>query len=431
MVSCLRLYIFQSEGIIIMRKKNKLAAILAACALLSGTILSAAVSVHAEDESEIYEEPESSVYEEISEPEPSYEEPESSVYEEISEPEYSYEEESSNEYEESEISYEEPSYEDESSYEEPEESVESVDYYESSYYEEYYEEESEISYVYEYESSTYDPYYYNEDSAYYGEETSFFATGEESPESYESSEEKSSEMSIDDTNLTSKDWDEIQKQMDSQKQNKSSAYSEGHEFDDIKNNKDDGKGQNDSWIYLATGIPLILIGLGIITAVVVFNIKAKKSASTENDVTKDELISGDIGTIYYDDFDPDVDLQPSSSEKITPEKYEETTNTDVPPIYSEKFTETRESEEESKNDTAEVPQISPEIFTEVKKARKFDEHDENKTAEISPISPETFMEVKKARKLNSADENAENPNVRFTIEIPEFKSIDEEDGDNS
>lgn len=209
------------------------------------------------------------------EEEPAYE-PETSYEETYEEP--SYEEEPS--YDEEPSYYEEPSYDEEPSYyEEPSYDEEPGYHEESSYYEESYEEPSyEESYEesYYYEESYEEPSYYEPDS----QETEFFEQSEtQEPSINESAAESSMENSL----LTSEDWENMQKSMNSTAGTTSNAASRSQDFAEIKDHKDDGTSKNNTWIYLALGLPLILVGAGLIAGVIIFNIKASRStAAAEN-----------------------------------------------------------------------------------------------------------------------------------------------------
>ena len=285
--------------------KRKSAAALTAALFASLALLFPVTAVSAmevEEESPVepetsyeepYEEP-SSVEEPSTVEDPSYEEP-SDVEEPSSDEEPSYEE----------PSYEEPSYE-EPSYEEP-------SYEESSYYQE------ESSYYYE-ESSYDEPDY---------EETSFF-NQTETPEP--SINDSVGESSIENSLLTSEDWNNMQKSMSSSEVKKSNSSSANQDFADIKEHKDDGKSNNDTWIYLALGLPLIIVGIGLIAGVIIFNIKANRN----NELTE---------TSEYDN---------------TPPVNEEPLQTQVPPTV----------ENNTEDNIDDEPVFSKDAFLAAKAARK-------------------------------------------------------------
>ena len=191
------------------------------------------------------------------------------------------------------------SYEESSAYYE-----ESSEYEDSSYYEESSEAWSEP------ESDTWTPDYNDDtddgefsyiDEYDYENTSSEEETTEESSSGSEGSgEEESSraskvpkEHSVDTSEMTSKDWKDVQENMTSSDGGSSSGgesksskvlplsqgqNSGGSEFDDLK---DAAEGGNDAWIFLAVGIPLIVLGAGLIALVIYINIK--KPGDKKND----------------------------------------------------------------------------------------------------------------------------------------------------
>ncbi len=185
----------------------------------------------------------------------------------------------SSDYEESYVFSEpepEPSYYEPSYYYDPSQTEEnpfpwaqeSTDYYyhpEYSYEESYYYSEPEYSYLSSYEESSY--YYYYED---------------ESAETTESEEESSvvyHETSVDSSELTSKDWENLKNSMSSDMRlNNGQIKSSDNAVRDIKDNND---GVNDSINYLVWGLILIVLGAGIIVFVVMSTVRTKRKM-TEN-----------------------------------------------------------------------------------------------------------------------------------------------------
>lgn len=200
-----------------------------------------------------------------------YEDDESSYYEEsyvFSEPESSF-------YESSlyEPSFYEPSY-----YYDPSQTdenpfpwaQESTDYYyqpEYSYEESYYYYEPEYSY----------PSVYYEESSYY-----YYETSEETEDSEDSEDESSveyHETSVDSSELTSKDWENLKNSMSSDiRFNSDPNKSSDNAVRDIKDNNDVA---NDSINYLIWGLILIFSGIALIIFVSMSSLKPKRKM-TEN-----------------------------------------------------------------------------------------------------------------------------------------------------
>ncbi len=176
----------------------------------------------------------------------------------------------------------EPSYDPE----EPEEQYDPAESYpestaEPEYPDPVYEEESQWDTDEQEESVTYEPESteeYTEESYNYEEERQGQYYEYEEPVYGEVSENKSvtdiiessAEVSVDTSELTATDWETLQKNLN----NSTPATADAKDFSAIKNSKDDGSGVNDSWLYLAIGIPLIVLGAGLIAAVIIINIRA-------------------------------------------------------------------------------------------------------------------------------------------------------------
>ena len=140
----------------------------------------------------------------------------------------------------------------------------SYDYYdeESSY--DYYDEESSYDYYSEPESSQpsyYEPSIYRETTEYYYDEE-------------ESSEPSSGyhETSIDNSELTSGDWEKLRERLSAEMKNKSSDNA-------IRDIKDSDSEHNDSISYFIWGIVLIAMGLALIGFVIYTTIYTKRKFS--------------------------------------------------------------------------------------------------------------------------------------------------------
>ena len=186
---------------------------------------------------------------------------ESSDYIEEESSYYYYDEESSYDYYDEESSYD--YYDEESSYYYYDEES-SYDYYdeESSY--DYYDEESSYDYYSEPESSQpsyYEPSIYRETTEYYYDEE-------------ESSEPSSGyhETSIDNSELTSGDWEKLRERLSAEMKNKSSDNA-------IRDIKDSDSEHNDSISYFIWGIVLIAMGLALIGFVIYKTIYTKRKFS--------------------------------------------------------------------------------------------------------------------------------------------------------
>ena len=183
----------------------------------------------------------------------------------------------------SEFSEEESSETDESEFSDDEEEESSEDDEESSEEENEYSEFEESSYYYETESS----YYYYEESES-SPESSFepviyyYGTSSQDEDSetteyyYEESSEPSTyrETSIDNSELTSRDWEYLRKRLEAETSNKSSDNA-------IRDIKDGESSQNDSINYLMWGLILIGMGLVIIGFIICSTISTKRKL-TEN-----------------------------------------------------------------------------------------------------------------------------------------------------
>lgn len=135
--------------------------------------------------------------------------------------------------------------------------------------------------------------YYNYDNYGYSEETSYAdETQQSTPES-----QIYDQGSVDTDELTAEDWEKIQNSLNSkpdEKQTSSKSEESSKSFFNTIDADDEQSGafgslkeqsgkdeQNDVWIYLVVGIPLLLAGLGIIIAVIVVNVKANKKEKSE------------------------------------------------------------------------------------------------------------------------------------------------------
>lgn len=269
----LRKYI-KSERECVMRNRRKAVRLLSAAMLACVLALGAAPLAFAEPDDETYtEEP---TYEEPTYEEPTYEEP---TYEEPTYEEPTYEESTYEEPTTEEPTYEEPTYE-EPTYEEP--TTEEPTYEEPTYEDPGTEEPA-------YEEPAYtEP----EHPEYYTPETTFDDTG-----SYENTwdqsytldqdnatSELSTDVSVDTSELTKSDWDELQKALTKKNETVSqSANLDAKAFAEVKKNRDDGSSHNDVWIFLVTGIPLLVVGAALITTVIVIQVRAsaaRKAAET-------------------------------------------------------------------------------------------------------------------------------------------------------
>ena len=167
--------------------------------------------------------------------------------------------------------YEDPGYED-SNYEDPgyeDPSYEDPGYEDPSYEDPGYEDPNYEDPGYEdpnYEDPGYEEPSYTENS-YYDDSTDEPSTDTPS---------EPSDTSVDTTELTSDDWENLENQLASDvstNANKNNKNSTG-EFDSIK---DSESKENDAWIFLVIGLPLLLLGLAGVAFIVFYNIKVKKS----------------------------------------------------------------------------------------------------------------------------------------------------------
>ncbi len=154
------------------------------------------------------------------------------------------------------------------------------------------------------DGNEYFDYYHNDNDEYYYDDVA----QEEASQNEESAEESSDlfdpdEVSVDTQELTSKDWEKIKDDLNSQQEQSGESSSaavkpgtqtssgrSGSDFGTLKDKstKDD---VNDAWIYLAIGLPLVLAGAGIITIVIIVNTKARKKESAQQ--TIDEHTASD------------------------------------------------------------------------------------------------------------------------------------------
>lgn len=99
------------------------------------------------------------------------------------------------------------------------------------------------------------------------------------------SEEESSEISlssIDTSELTSKDWEKVEENLNSTfhtstDKNSSASTNEG-DFESIKNNLDTSDDSNDTWVFLFIGLVLITVGVAAIVLVIATTVHTKHSA---------------------------------------------------------------------------------------------------------------------------------------------------------
>lgn len=145
--------------------------------------------------------------------------------------------------------------------------------------ESYYSPETEYSEAYETEPETDYNYYYEPENepeySYYYEttdENEYYYTP--STDSRTDATDISNEAPVDTSEMTDDDWKKLQESLTSKPSNNND---DAKNFAAIKENRDDGNGKNDVWIYLALGIPLIFLGAGLIAAVVIINIRAKRA----------------------------------------------------------------------------------------------------------------------------------------------------------
>lgn len=250
-----------------MRNRRKAVRLLSAAMLACVLAISAAPLAFAEPDDETYtEEPtyEEPTYEEPTYEEPTYEEP---TYDEPTYDEPTYDEPTYDEPTYDEPSYDEPAY-DEPSYDEPTYDEPTGD--ESTYNEPAYDEptydEPEYSQVYTPETTFENEWTYDNtwDASYTLDQDN-------------ATSELDTDISVDTSELTKSDWDEMKKALD-QKMNSTgnSANQDAMAFSEVKKNRDDGTSQNDVWMFLAAGIPLIVVGAGLITTVIVMQIRASR-----------------------------------------------------------------------------------------------------------------------------------------------------------
>ena len=72
--------------------------------------------------------------------------------------------------------------------------------------------------------------------------------------------------------------------VDTRKEFYEQQYAFDLDFAEVKKNKDDGTLHNDNWIFLAIGIPLLILGLGLVGTVIIVNIKASQTAKAQETI---------------------------------------------------------------------------------------------------------------------------------------------------
>lgn len=206
-------------------------------------------------------------------PDESYYPEESTDYTEES---YYYDEESTDYTQNSEIA--EPYYENyenyESSYSESSNDTSQYNYYyplPQTIYESYYQEDDYIQ--------NYDEYYAEDGNDDYYD---IYAAESKSPASPPSEHSQFiSDNSVDTTELTSEDWETLKNGgLENSGSNGFKLTSDGSEGNDFASIKEHEESSNDAWQYLVFGITLIVLGAGIISAIIITTIKAKKRLNT-------------------------------------------------------------------------------------------------------------------------------------------------------
>lgn len=141
--------------------------------------------------------------------------------------------------------------------------------------------------------------YQNDGDEYYYDEQTYTGDEEQTEEASEEEEDESSfdpdQVSIDTKELTSKDWENIQNNLTSKAESSVSQKSQTSqkvaatesskggtdEFSSLKEKSE----YNDTWIYLAFGIPLVLAGAAIIVIVIAVNVRASKKEKEQEAAT--------------------------------------------------------------------------------------------------------------------------------------------------
>ena len=138
-----------------------------------------------------------------------------------------------------------------------------------------------------------------------------------------SSKASTAESSMENSILTSEDWKKMQSSLApessaSGSSNKKAETGSGAtgEFDKIKSDKSK---QNDAWVYLAIGIPLIVLGAGLVAAVIIVNTRANKKLKEgrdDDDEVKTDEIKTDEGETDENNIEEDkpVEEQPAAAE---------------------------------------------------------------------------------------------------------------------
>ena len=93
----------------------------------------------------------------------------------------------------------------------------------------------------------------------------------------------STDVSVDTSEMTADDWQQLQKNLAAADPS-SKANLDALDFAEVKKNKDDGTLHNDNWIFLAIGIPLLILGLGLVGTVIIVNIKASQTAKAQETI---------------------------------------------------------------------------------------------------------------------------------------------------
>lgn len=176
--------------------------------------------------------------------------------------------------------------------------------YEYNNFDNYHDDEYYYDDNYDYDNEYYDDTYteYNDyDDDYYYDDT------QETDETAAEPSDLAPEGSVDTTELTSSDWENMQNSQAASQQSKQSSADESSksessksstvqpivpsstsgptDFDNIKDNENN-QDSNDTWIFLFGGVLLILAGIGITIAVVVVNVKAKHRSDAEEKIAE-------------------------------------------------------------------------------------------------------------------------------------------------
>lgn len=248
--------------------KRKGACTLIAALLISGVVSAGALTVYAEPEDETYEEPDTAYTD------PDYTEPDDT------EPDYTEPDYTEPDTETGETDYTEPDT-DETDYTDTETDTGSEGYDDGGDNTDYdtdtgsdYNTDDGTDYDYDY------PDYYTPETVYDNDwNTDYSVNQDYQLDQNNATSRLDTDVSVDTSELTSSDWEAIQKSINASAPAK--ANTDALDFAELKKNRDDGTLHNDNWIFLTVGILLLLVGGGLIAAVIILSVRASQAEKAE------------------------------------------------------------------------------------------------------------------------------------------------------